>query len=149
MPASRHHDAARVGPRRLLDGNVEAILRQPRRGALRPLDNDRAFAESIIETELLELVRLHAIEVAMAEREVRQLVTLYQRESRARHFGRAAEPGDERAREGRLAGAERPRELDDIAGFEHQREPGRDDAHPRDIGLIETPTRGHPARLVG
>ena len=109
LPAAvaREHDAAPIGTCRLLDGDVEAILGEPGYRALRPFDDHRALAQSVIEAELIKLTRLQAIEIAMGQREVGQLVALHQRESRARHFGRAAKRRDQGAGKGRLAGAKR------------------------------------------
>src|SRR6185437_2089439 len=83
----------------------------------------------------------------MGEGEARRLVTLHQREGRARHFPLAVEPRDERAGEGRLAGAERPRQRDDVARFQQRGETAGEDVEPNEINIVETETSGHPARL--
>ncbi len=83
----------------------------------------------------------------MGEGEARRLVALHQREGRARHLALAAEPRDQRAGEGGLAGAERPGQRDDVARLEDESEAAREDVEPDEIDIVETPTGGHPARL--
>ena len=110
LPATmpREDDPAFIRRRRLVHGDVEPVRRKPACRALGPLDENRALGQRVVEAELVQLGRLEPIEIAMGEGEARRLVTLHQREGRARHFALAVEPRDERAGEGRLAGAERP-----------------------------------------
>src|SRR3954447_1388861 len=66
----------------------------------------------------------HAVEIGMHHREGRQLVTLHQREGRARHLQRlvAGEITDHGARCGSLAGTEIAGERDDVARADQQRQ---------------------------
>ena len=126
LPAAMpgEHDPAFIRRRRLVHGDVEPVRRKP--AARRARATRRCTAPSVSASSRPSSSssrRLEPVEIAMGEGEARRLVTLHQREGRARHFALAAEPRDERAGEGRLAGAERSGQRDDVAGFE-QRERG-------------------------
>ena len=77
-----------------------------------------------------KLGRLQPIEVAMGDDEPGRLVTLHQREGRARHLAFAAEPVNESPGQCRLAGAERPRERDHVAAASAARRDGCEDVEP-------------------
>ena len=104
---AREHETAQVWLGRLVHRDVEAIFRQPILGAIGPFQNCDAAVEQILEPELLEVGRLHPIEIAMMDGEAIGLVALDQGEARAGHLAAGAKPRDQRPRESRLAGAER------------------------------------------
>ena len=141
------NDAAHVRRRRLVHGDVEAILREPASRALRPLDQENAFGERIVEAELAKLGRLQPVEIAMGDDEPGRLVTLHQREGRARHLAFAAEPVNQSPRQCRLAGAERARERDHVTGLQGESKTARDDVEPDQVDIVKSPTGAHPARL--
>ncbi len=147
VPAPCEHDTARIGRCRFLDGDIEAVLRKPRRGALGPFDEHCALAQCILKTELVELARLQAVEIAMSKREMRHFVALHERESRTWHFRPAAKSRDQRAGKGGLAGTERSGQRNDVAGLESKSQTARDDVEPDEIDIVEAPTCGHPARI--
>ena len=114
-------DAALQG----IAGMVEADLEPPRReqgaGAFRPFDQADAAGERLLQADLPQFVRCNdPVQVDMPDAVAAEIVLLDQGEGRARHlFGhRAALHGkaaDEMPGEGRLAGAERPAQGDNVA----------------------------------
>ena len=61
----REDDPAFIRRRRLIHGDVEPVRRKPACRALGPLYENRALAQRVFETELLQLGRLEPIEIAM------------------------------------------------------------------------------------
>ena len=103
--------------------DVEPVGRQKSGGAIGPFHQHHRAIGKIVEAEFGKLGRAgEPIEIGMDDRETRQLIGLYQREGRTRHVDRlvAGEVADQRAREGRFAGAEIARERDEVARFEHR-----------------------------
>ena len=99
------------------------MRRQHSLNALRPLDQAEAV-KRVFKSKLPYVFGLfEAVEIEMENRKRLRLIGLDQRESRARRLGRAGEGGDDRARQRRFAGAERPRQRDDIAGAKPRRQP--------------------------
>ena len=105
------------------EDKVEPRRRQPLPGAFGPFDQDGALGEGIVEADLVELARIgEAIEVEMRYGQPAGGIGLHEREGRARHLqpGIVGKRPDQRPREGRLAGAERPGERDEVAGLQRR-----------------------------
>ena len=104
-----------------MKADVEPVGRQKSGGAVRPFHHHHRAVGQIVEAEFGEFGGAgQPVEIGVNQREARQLIGLNESEGRARHFDRvvAGEIADQRAREGRLAGAEIARQRDQIAGFE-------------------------------
>jgi hypothetical protein len=142
------HDTARAGIARFLERDIEPVRRQPASGAFRPLDEERANGQRVVEAKLLELIVLEPVEITVAQREPRCFVLLHDREGGARHFRIAVEMGDQSSRQGRLTGAQRPAQSEDIACFKRKRDPAGETIEPGEIDAVEPPASAHPARLA-
>ena len=141
------HDAAAIGLRRLVHGDIEPVGGEPAAGVLGPLyDGHRAWQE-IVEAELGKVALLEPVEIAVLHRKARARISLHQREGRARHLTGNAEPHQQCPREARLAGAERSGERDQISRLQDKSEALGETIELDEVDAVKAPTRAHQARL--
>jgi hypothetical protein len=115
-PGSRDRRRSAVALVRQFHAN--GACRQAACRPVRPFDQGRALRNRVVKAQLVQLGRRgQPIEVEMVDREPR-LVSLHQREGRARHlqFRIPGKRPDQAARQGRLARAEVALERQHIAG---------------------------------
>ncbi len=125
--------------RRVRQRHVQGIGRGERAQPIRPLDHDDV-GPRLIPPEFLECAwSVQTPQIEMMHRAAPGLVTLHEREGRARHvemriIGRRAE---QRAGEGAFAGAERPLKQYRIAGPHRGRDGGGKRVRRREVGQHE------------
>src|SRR5262249_43393802 len=101
------------------DVDLDDVVR-PAGPAISPLDGDNAdAADQLVEPEVVDLVRLEAVQVDMVERRFAAAVLLDQREGWTGHvLGRRAETLREPAHERGLPRPERSEQQHDVTGVE-------------------------------
>ena len=104
--------------RRQSKRDVEPVGRQHRTGAVGPFQQHHGGFRRVLEAKLVQLGWIgQPVQIGMHHWKARQVITLRQREGRARHFNRfvAGDVADEGAGKGGLAGAEIARQRDQVA----------------------------------
>lgn len=139
---------------RPFDPYAYSIFRNERLCQFWPLDEHEAALQRLVKPELLKLARvLDPVKVEMPEHQVPEVVSLNDRETRARHLlglkaGALGESADEPARERRFAGAELTRQRNDIASANDCREPPAERQCRGLVGQIENELKfGHALDL--